>query len=460
MHDVAGPCASAARSKRCSSRAYAGGGAVDEPARHWCRAPIRACAIARCSARSTSCSTASTARSRSTTTRSRATAPGARRTRAADDDDDASTGALARVADVRGGRERVAEPAVHDGVPRRRRARGRQPHAEQGKWIAAWIADPLDGVHLVLVSGRHAHPRRARQGVQGGRRRGRFHQASRRPACSRTRGAKRGSVEAHARGGARIATHLGDDAGRVPELVELLRATYGDKATLDVDEVEPYLGELGTAGTLRSHERDRPRRARRRARGAAPHADRDQRVATEAAASDAGDGVARVPLPAAAAARRSRDHHQGTGRRGARHEERGRRAVPARGGDAGSDPTDCAKRSVSSRRPSSTCAAQSGLDERTVIDVLVARLAALSRRQRAVRSGAEPSASEPRSPGESGLTSSVGRVRAAHQARGAAGGLVLVDDALGAGLVQPLLRGLDELVGVVGVRPRPPWSRA
>jgi DNA polymerase III delta subunit len=43
-------------------------------------------------------------------------------------------------------------------------------------------------------------------------------------------------------------THLGDDAGRVPELVELLRATYGDKATLDVDAVEAYLGELGTAG--------------------------------------------------------------------------------------------------------------------------------------------------------------------------------------------------------------------
>jgi DNA polymerase III delta subunit len=46
----------------------------------------------------------------------------------------------------------------------------------------------------------------------------------------------------------RIATHLGDDAGRVPELVELLRATYGSGATLDVDDVEAYLGELGTAG--------------------------------------------------------------------------------------------------------------------------------------------------------------------------------------------------------------------
>ncbi len=45
-----------------------------------------------------------------------------------------------------------------------------------------------------------------------------------------------------------VAAHLGDDAGRVPELVELLHATYGDNASLSLDEVEQYLGELGTAG--------------------------------------------------------------------------------------------------------------------------------------------------------------------------------------------------------------------
>jgi len=45
-----------------------------------------------------------------------------------------------------------------------------------------------------------------------------------------------------------IAAHLGDDAGRVPELVELLHATYGDNASLSLDDVEQYLGELGTAG--------------------------------------------------------------------------------------------------------------------------------------------------------------------------------------------------------------------
>jgi DNA polymerase III delta subunit len=34
----------------------------------------------------------------------------------------------------------------------------------------------------------------------------------------------------------------------VPELVELLHSTYGEGAVLDVDEIEQYLGELGTAG--------------------------------------------------------------------------------------------------------------------------------------------------------------------------------------------------------------------
>src|SRR4029077_1797601 len=45
-----------------------------------------------------------------------------------------------------------------------------------------------------------------------------------------------------------VAAHLGEDAGRIPELVELLHSTYGDNASLSLDEVEQYLGELGTAG--------------------------------------------------------------------------------------------------------------------------------------------------------------------------------------------------------------------
>jgi DNA polymerase III subunit delta len=43
-----------------------------------------------------------------------------------------------------------------------------------------------------------------------------------------------------------IVRHLGEDAGRVPELVQLLRSAHGP-GSLDLAAVEPYLGEAGTA---------------------------------------------------------------------------------------------------------------------------------------------------------------------------------------------------------------------
>lgn len=44
----------------------------------------------------------------------------------------------------------------------------------------------------------------------------------------------------------RVAAHLGEDAGRVPQLVEVLAAANPSGATLDVDDVEPYLGDAGS----------------------------------------------------------------------------------------------------------------------------------------------------------------------------------------------------------------------
>jgi DNA polymerase-3 subunit delta len=49
----------------------------------------------------------------------------------------------------------------------------------------------------------------------------------------------------NAEGKRAVAAHLGEDAGRIPQLVELLVSTFGEGATLDVDDVEPYLGEQG-----------------------------------------------------------------------------------------------------------------------------------------------------------------------------------------------------------------------
>ena len=96
---------------------------------------------------------------------------------------------------------------------------------------------------------------------------------------------------------------------------------------------------------------------------------------------------------------------------------------------------------------------QSGLDERTAIDVLVARLAALSRRHArgsTARAGVTRVASGPSDRAERASVGGGACARALHQARRAASGLVLVDDSRTRGLVEPLLRGLHELLGVVG----------
>jgi DNA polymerase-3 subunit delta len=117
---------------------------------------------------------------------------------------------------------------------------------DQGKWLAEWMADPLDGVHLVLVAGGGRVPAaldkaiKAIADVVG--------PPGEQTSAALTNAAKLARLKLSSDAATRITTHLGDDAGRVPELVELLRATYGTGATLDVDDVEAYLGELGTAG--------------------------------------------------------------------------------------------------------------------------------------------------------------------------------------------------------------------
>jgi DNA polymerase-3 subunit delta len=118
--------------------------------------------------------------------------------------------------------------------------------SEQGQWLAGWIAEPLEGVHLVLVVGGGRTPAaldkavKANAEVVG-------------PKTEQTSDVLQHELkDAHLKlapkAVSQIAEHLGDDAGRVPELVELLHSTYGDDAELDLDAVEQYLGDLGTAG--------------------------------------------------------------------------------------------------------------------------------------------------------------------------------------------------------------------
>jgi DNA polymerase III delta subunit len=118
--------------------------------------------------------------------------------------------------------------------------------ADQGKWLAEWMADPLDGVHLVLVGG-------------GGRVTSALDKACKAhatvvgPATEQTADVLQAeladaNLKLAPQAAKQVASHLGDDAGRVPELVDLLQSTYGEGAQLSADDVTQYLGELGTAG--------------------------------------------------------------------------------------------------------------------------------------------------------------------------------------------------------------------
>jgi DNA polymerase-3 subunit delta len=121
--------------------------------------------------------------------------------------------------------------------------------SEQAKWLAEWISDPLDGVHLVLVmGGGRVSPTLTKACKASGEVVGDTKDASAEQTAAVLAGAARDAkVKLNAEASSLIVAHLGADAGRVPELVELLRATYGPNVSLDAAAVQAYLGDVGTA---------------------------------------------------------------------------------------------------------------------------------------------------------------------------------------------------------------------
>ncbi len=57
--------------------------------------------------------------------------------------------------------------------------------------------------------------------------------------------ARRAHLTLGPRAAKRVVEHVGEDAGRLPAIVELLASTYGPGASLDETDVEPYLAESG-----------------------------------------------------------------------------------------------------------------------------------------------------------------------------------------------------------------------
>jgi DNA polymerase-3 subunit delta len=110
--------------------------------------------------------------------------------------------------------------------------------------VARYLADPCPTTALVLVAGGGRLSTTLTKAVKaaGGRE-------------LKTTPAKTGDALAGALDGAgvtltaaaahRVADWFGDDAGRVPALLDVLRAAYGEGARIDVDDLEPYLGEAG-----------------------------------------------------------------------------------------------------------------------------------------------------------------------------------------------------------------------
>ena len=215
------------------------------------------------------------------------------------------------------------------------------------------------------------------------------------------------------------------------------RPRSGRAASSRADDVEPFLGEAGARAAVGPHRRHRPGRHRRRARHAAPDAARRRPPPA------AGDGDPARPLRADAAPRRGRRARPSRMRPALLGDQA---PLPgpqgARPGPAGSATTAWRGPSSCWPRPTSTCGAQRAWPGELVMEVLVARLCRLA--PPAGRPGAEPGgtgavgARPEASTAPSGLGG--GGVDRLHQAALAAGGLVLVDDALGGGLVEALLR--------------------
>jgi DNA polymerase-3 subunit delta len=110
--------------------------------------------------------------------------------------------------------------------------------------IVRYLADPLDTTILVFVAGGGTIPPALTKKLKE------IKAEERAPESEKTdkvlvAAAHHAGVLLDADAAHLISTHLGDDAGRVAAVVEVLLAAYGPDLRLGADDVSPYLGETG-----------------------------------------------------------------------------------------------------------------------------------------------------------------------------------------------------------------------
>jgi DNA polymerase III delta subunit len=248
---------------------------------------------------------------------------------------------------------------------------------DQAKWLAAWIEAGSDTARLVLVAGGGRTPPSIDKAAKA-------HATITAPESEQVdkvlaRELGDAGLRLEPEASTRLLGHLGEDAGRVPELVEVLNARYGTDVTLAVDDITDYLGGVGTVGPFElTNAIDRG----------------DVATALEVlhralTATSAREPKATHPFQVMAMLVR---HYQRLLRLDDPSITTGQQAADAlgmRSAGGARFPLEASKRlGTSGLREAMQLLARAeldlrgygGLDERTVIDVLVARLAALHRR--------------------------------------------------------------------------------
>jgi DNA polymerase-3 subunit delta len=117
-------------------------------------------------------------------------------------------------------------------------------NAASGDAIAPFVLQPSDGIELVLVAGGGRMPSALEKALKAAGVETVSPESERTDTVLKTE-ARRAEIGFTSDASKMIAEHLGEDAGRVVELVSLLRGAFGEGALLGVDEIEPYLGDAG-----------------------------------------------------------------------------------------------------------------------------------------------------------------------------------------------------------------------